>query len=124
MNYAKSIASLFNGGMVYGLRGELASGKTTFIKGLLMGLEFDEMVNSPTFTLINEYRAIHKVIHIDCYRENNINRWIDLGIFEYFSSNSLVLIEWPEIIKKILPNNIKYIDFEVLDRNSREITIC
>ena len=124
MNYAKSIASLFNGGMVYGLRGELASGKTTFIKGLLMGLEFDEMVNSPTFTLINEYRAIHKVIHIDCYRENNINRWIDLGILEYFSSNSLVLIEWPEIIKKILPNNIKYIDFEVLDRNSREITIC
>ena len=123
INYAQSIADLFNPGDIYGLKGQMASGKTTFIKGLLMGMGYKQMVNSPTFTLINEYDSIHKVIHIDCYRENDINRWIDLGIFEYFSSESIVLIEWPEIINNILPETIKYIDFKVLKNNNREIKL-
>jgi len=123
ISYAKSIASSFRPGDIYGLNGQMASGKTTFIKGLLMGMEYDDMVNSPTFTLINEYHAIHKVIHIDCYREDDINRWLDLGIFEYFSSDAIVLIEWPEIISDILPETIKYINFEVLENNKRKIKI-
>ena len=123
MNYAKSIVSSFYPGDIYGLKGQMASGKTTFIKGLLMGMKYDNMVNSPTFTLINEYDAIYKVIHIDCYRENDINRWVDLGIFEYFSSEAIVLIEWPEIINNILPETIKYIDFEVLKNNKRKIRL-
>ena len=124
MNYAKSIAPSIHPGDIYGLKGQMASGKTTFIKGLLIGMKYNDMVNSPTFTLINEYDASHKVIHIDCYRENNINRWLDLGIFEYFSSDSIILIEWPEIINEILPKNIKYINFEVIDNNKRKITLC
>ena len=88
-----------------------------------MGMGYKNMVNSPTFTLINEYDAICKVIHIDCYRENNMSRWIDLGIFEYFSSEAIVLIEWPEIINNILPETIKYIHFEVLENNKREIRL-
>ena len=67
ISYAESIASSFCPGDIYGLKGQMASGKTTFIKGLLMGMGYNDMVNSPTFTLINEYDAIHKVIHIDCY---------------------------------------------------------
>ena len=94
INYAKSLSSFFELGGIYGLRGELGSGKTTFIKGLLEGLGYKEMVNSPTFTLINEYDADYKVIHIDCYRENDIDRWVDLGILEYFSSNYIVIIEF------------------------------
>ena len=123
ISYARSIASSFRPGDIYGLNGQMASGKTTFIKGLLMGMEYNDMVNSPTFTLINEYHAIHKVIHIDCYREDDINRWLDLGIFEYFSSDAIVLIEWPEIISDILPETIKYINFEVLENNKRKIKI-
>ena len=123
ISYAKSIASSFRPGDIYGLNGQMASGKTTFIKGLLMGMEYNDMVNSPTFTLINEYHAIHKVIHIDCYREDDINRWLDLGIFEYFSSDAIVLIEWPEIISDILPETTKYINFEVLENNKRKIKI-
>ena len=123
ISYAKSIASSFRPGDIYGLNGQMASGKTTFIKGLLMGMEYNDMVNSPTFTLINEYHAIHKVIHIDCYREDNIDRWLDLGIFEYFSSDAIVLIEWPEIISDILPESTKYINFEVLENNKRKIKI-
>ena len=123
MDYASSVSSYFNSDSVYGLRGEIASGKTTFVKGLLASMEYKEMVNSPTFTLINEYDAAQKVIHIDCYRESDINRWIDIGIIEYFNSNSIVLIEWPEIIQEILPKDINYIDFKNLGNNKRKITL-
>ena len=109
-------------GDVIGLTGDLASGKTTFIKGLLSGLKFEGMVNSPTFTLINEYNASPKIIHIDCYREHDLKRWVQLGIFEYFSSNDIVLIEWPDIIKSILPDCIEYIKFRNIDKNKRRIT--
>ena len=118
---AKSLSSKFEPGGIYGFIGDLASGKTTFIKGLLSGLDFNGMVNSPTFTLINEYDAKHKVIHIDCYRENNISRWIQLGLHDYFHPNNIVLIEWPEIIQSILPQNMQYIKFENIDTDKRRI---
>ena len=121
-SYAKSLASVFNPRCIYGFKGELASGKTTFIKGILSGLGFKGMVNSPTFTLINEYDAKEKVIHIDCYREKSIDRWIELGIIEYFNSNSIILIEWPEVINTILPRDVVYINFENIDINKRRIT--
>ena len=121
--YAESMSDFFRPGNVYGLKGDLASGKTTFIKGVLLGLNYKKIVNSPTFTLINEYDADYKVIHIDCYRENDIDRWIDLGILEYFSSNYIVIIEWPEIIQSLLPRDISYINFSTVDSNKRRITI-
>ena len=76
---------------------------------------------SPTFTLINEYQANDNVIHIDCYREKSIDRWIQLGIIEYFNSNSIILIEWPEVIETILPKDVVYINFENMDINKRRI---
>ena len=122
MLLAKSLSTKFLPGGIYGFTGDLASGKTTFIKGLLSGLKFEGMVNSPTFTLINEYNASPKIIHIDCYREHDLKRWVQLGIFEYFSSNDIVLIEWPDIIKSILPDCIEYIEFRNIDKNKRRIT--
>ena len=121
-SYAKSLASAFNPGSIYGFEGELASGKTTFIKGVLSGLDFKGMVNSPTFTLINEYEAKEKVVHIDCYRERSISRWIQLGIIEYFNSNSIILIEWPKVINAILPKDVVYINFKNININTRRIT--
>ena len=118
---AKSLSSKFEPGGVYGFIGDLTTKKTTFIKGLLSGLDFNGMVNSPTFTLINEYDAKYKVIHIDCYRENNISRWIQLGLYDYFQPNNIVLIEWPEVIESILPQNIQYIKFENIDADKRRI---
>ena len=120
-SYAKSLASAFNPGSIYGFEGEIASGKTTFIKGILSGLDFKGMVNSPTFTLINEYEAKEKVVHIDCYRERNISRWIQLGIIEYFNSNSIILVEWPKVINAILPKDVVYINFENININTRRI---
>ena len=110
-------------GNIYCLNGEIGSGKTTFMKGVLKGFNYKGIVTSPTFTLINEYDSSPSVIHIDCYREDNIDRWISLGILEYFQSDKIIFIEWPNIIKKILPDNIFNIDFNVVEENKREIII-
>ncbi len=123
IQFGEVSAHLFHPGEVYGFVGEMASGKTTFIKGLLKGMGFESMVNSPTFTLINEYDAKHKVVHIDCYRESDVNRWINLGIAEYFNSGSVILIEWPEIIRDILPKQTKYVEFNTLHNDEREIVL-
>ena len=103
------------------LNGELASGKTTFMKGVLDGLNYDGNVTSPTFTLVNEYNSTPKIIHIDCYRETNLNRWINLGINEYFDSKSIIFIEWAELIQPILPEKHFEIKFSHIELNKRKI---
>jgi len=114
-------ASCLEIGDVFSLNGELAAGKTTFMKGVLQGLGYKSQVTSPTFTLVNEYDSKPKVIHIDCYREHNLNRWIGLGIHEYLESESIVFIEWAELIKPLLPENIIELTFAHSGENKREI---
>ena len=99
----KSLAKFIEAGDIIALEGDLAAGKTTFVKGILAGLNYKYEVTSPTFTLINEYEANHRVIHIDCYREDDLERWINLGIQDYFYSDDVKIIEWPEIISTIIP---------------------
>ena len=103
------------------LYGELGSGKTTFVKGILKGLKYKYNVTSPTFSLINEYSAFHEVIHIDCYREKNLERWINLGINDYLNSSSIIIIEWPEILEEIIDQKTIKIKMDHLDENKREI---
>ena len=116
-----TIANKINPGDVISLEGDLGSGKTTFVKGLLRGLNYQHDVTSPTFTLINEYDADLKVIHIDFYRENHIQRWNEIGINEYLYSNNLVVIEWGNMINDILPNNVIPIYFKHIELNKRKI---
>ena len=101
----ESLSEFIEAGDIITLDGDLAAGKTTFVKGILLGLNFENEVTSPTFTLINEYEARHRVIHLDCYRENNLQRWINLGIQDYFYSDDVKLIEWPEIISRLIPKD-------------------
>ena len=110
-----------SGGDVITLNGNLGSGKTTFVKGVLKGLNYRAEVTSPTYTLINEYNADFNVIHIDCYREKNINRWLNIGLIDYFEGNNILFIEWPEIIESILPKEKNNIFFEIVDFNERVI---
>ena len=101
----ESLSEFIEAGDIITLDGDLAAGKTTFVKGILLGLNFENEVTSPTFTLINEYEARHRVIHMDCYRENNLQRWINLGIQDYFYSADVKLIEWSEIISMLIPKD-------------------
>ena len=104
------------------LYGHLGSGKTTFVKGILKGYNFNDEVTSPTFSLINEYESDRKVIHIDCYRETNIKRWINIGIEDYFNDSNIVIIEWPEILEDIIPDYAIKVKLKHVDDNTREIS--
>ena len=119
----KSFSKFIELGDIISLDGSLAAGKTTFVKGILSGLNFENEVTSPTFTLINEYEAMHRVIHMDCYRENNLQRWINLGIQDYFYSDDVKIIEWPEIISKLIPKDSISIMFTSVSEFEREIFI-
>ena len=110
-------------GDIIAIEGEIGAGKTTFIKGVLKGLGYKGNVNSPTYTLINEYQADSKIIHIDCYREKNINRWIDIGFIDYLNDNNIIIIEWPEYIRKILPSDTIDIYIKHIEESIREIKI-
>ena len=119
----ENFANFIEEGDVFAFIGELASGKTTFIKGILKGLNFDKSVTSPTFTLVNEYDAKYPIIHIDCYREEDMERWIKLGINYYLNEDNIVFIEWADKMQSLLPKNTYNIDFKHKSLISREIIL-
>ena len=123
ISLGKSLSEFIEAGDIITLEGDLAAGKTTFVKGILMGLNFNDMVTSPTFTLINEYEADQRVIHMDCYRESNLQRWINLGIQDYFYSHDIKIIEWPEIISVLIPEGHISITLTSVSEFERKIYI-
>ena len=121
MELGEKISSQIKPGDIISLEGELGAGKTTFVKGILKGLNYKYDVTSPTFTLINEYDADIKVIHIDFYRETNSKRWEVIGLDEYLYSNNIVILEWGNIVKDILPDDMITITFDHIEINKRKI---
>ena len=107
---AAFVATIPNGAVV-ALHGPLGAGKTTFVQGMARGLGLDDQVTSPTFALIQEYGRPPKLIHIDCFRESNLQRWQSLGLQEYFDLDAITVIEWAEIITPLLPPGTVNIHF-------------
>lgn len=102
----------------------MGAGKTTFIKSLCaaMGTDPDE-VNSPTFSIINEYPSAEGTIfHFDFYRVKTPQEALDFGLYDYLDSGSWCLMEWPELVADLLPDNCQTIKIEVIDKNTRRIT--
>ena len=120
----KEVADSFFLGDVVCLDGDLGSGKTTFMKGVMEKYGYTKTVNSPTFTIINIYDSIPMVVHVDGYREDVARNWINIGINEYlYSEDVITFIEWPNRIVDLLPGNEKYIRFKHLSENKREILV-
>ncbi len=94
-----------NNNKVFCIYGEMGTGKTTLIKKTCELLNVKENVTSPTFTIINEYLSAEygKIYHFDFYRINNIKEIYDIGVEEYFDDDCIIFIEWPGIVKSILP---------------------
>ena len=90
---------------IVALYGGMGSGKTTFVKGICAGLESADHVSSPTFTLINEYKGKCPIYHFDFYRIDRFEEVLELGCDEYFYSDGICLIEWPEKIPELLPED-------------------
>ncbi|HOW12925.1 MAG TPA: tRNA (adenosine(37)-N6)-threonylcarbamoyltransferase complex ATPase subunit type 1 TsaE [Candidatus Pacearchaeota archaeon] len=115
--------------IIISLEGDLGAGKTTFVQGFAKKLKIKEKVLSPTFLIIkkfklNKIKNFSNLYHIDCYRIKNFKEIIDLD-FEKIISNpsNIVIIEWAERIKEILPENIIKLNFFYIDENKRKIII-
>lgn len=118
--------------LVVSLSGELGTGKTTFVQGLARLLGVKTKIKSPTFALIKKYklspdsklRPKRYLYHIDCYRLKNHRDLLVLGIRDILKDkDNVLLIEWPERIKKILPKKHTKIRFEHIDKTTRKISI-
>lgn len=106
---------------VIGLNGELGSGKTRFVQGFARGLGIRRRLTSPTFVLMKKYRNLY---HIDCYRLNKPKDLLDLDFKEIIDSpQNIVLIEWAERVRSILPRDVIWIKFEIINQNERKIKI-
>ena len=105
--------------------GEMGAGKTTLIKEICKLLGVSDITSSPSFSLINEYltKEDNSIFHFDFYRINHIEEAYDIGYEDYFYSNSLCLIEWPEKIESLLPENHTRLNIKILDNNKRVIEI-
>ena len=110
---------------VFAFNGKMGAGKTTFIKAICETMGVKETVNSPTFSIVNEYEAADGriIYHFDCYRINKIQEALDLGAEEYLYSGNLCFIEWSENIAPILPDSLVNVDIEEMENGIRKINI-
>ena len=107
--------------MVICLNGELGSGKTIFTKGIADAIGIKDTITSPTFTIIKEYDGELPLYHMDVYRLNGETDGV--GIEEYFTKGGVVIIEWADTIKDILPSERLDIKFKILDENKRVLIL-
>lgn len=120
---AKVFLSKIENSTILAFYGSMGAGKTTFITALCKALGVKDVVNSPTFTIVNEYRdgAGKAVYHFDFYRINKLSEAMDIGLYEYLDSGSLCLIEWPEMIEEFLPEETLKINILVDDSETRSL---
>jgi len=113
--------------LIFACKGDLGSGKTTFIQGLAGGLGIKEKITSPTFVLLKKFSFFLKqkqyfFYHIDCYRLSSKQLSSALDLKELFKSRkTIIIIEWAEKLKKILPQDAIWINFKYLDKDERKI---
>lgn len=110
---------------VFAFNGQMGAGKTTFIKALCEALGVSEVVTSPTFSIVNEYRSDETgelIYHFDFYRIKKIDEAYDMGCEDYFYSGAVCLIEWPELVEDLLPGNTVWVDIRVNDDDTRTIS--
>lgn len=105
--------------------GDMGAGKTTLIKVICEQLGVIDSMSSPTFSIVNEYRDgdDYPIYHFDFYRVEKLQEAIDIGVDEYFYSGDVCLIEWPEMINELIPDERLEISIKLAVNNGREITI-
>lgn len=121
---ARKLLDSFPGQRVFAFYGKMGAGKTTFIQSVCKVLDTPDNVTSPTFAIINEYKSktVGNIYHFDFYRIKDIEEAFDLGYEDYFYSGNYCLIEWPEKIEPLLPQEYVEVNIEVLKNGSRHIS--
>ena len=105
--------------------GALGAGKTTFIKALCQQLGVEDMVNSPTFAIVNEYRDAEgqPLYHMDCYRLRSLAEALDSGLHDLILSGHRCLIEWPQLLEPLLPDNTLRLKIDTLPNGTRTLSV-
>lgn len=112
-------------GRVVAFYAKMGVGKTTFIKELCHALQVVDTINSPTFAIVNEYNTVTNdtLYHFDFYRIKDIHEAVDFGAEEYFYSGNICLIEWPELVEPLLPDDCLIVEIKLLANDERELMI-
>ena len=118
---AKTFLATKGDATIVAFYGSMGAGKTTFIKALCDELGVTDVVNSPTFAIVNEYTAAggDPVYHFDFYRIKSLAEAYDFGYRDYFDSGHLCLIEWPERVEELLPDDTLRVRIDTLSETSR-----
>ena len=121
---AKEFIKGMGDGKVFAFYGKMGAGKTTFIKALCEVLGVKDVITSPTFAIINEYTDGNNnpIYHFDFYRIKTLEEVYDMGYEDYFYSGNLCLLEWPELVEDVLPENVIKVTIEEQPDGSRLLT--
>lgn len=120
---ANAFLKATEGKTIFAFYGAMGAGKTSFIKAICEELGVEDVINSPTFAIVNEY-GIPKggcIYHFDFYRINKLEEAYDMGYEEYFDSGEYCFIEWPELIESLLPEDCTKVYIQELPDGKREI---
>ena len=124
MDFAYELAKKIKAPKIIVLSGDLGAGKTTFTKGFAKGLGINEIITSPTFTLLNEYEGKEKMYHFDMYRLSSKEEAYELGFEYYFNKkDGIVLFEWAENVKGLFTPPYLKVLIEKIDENKRKFTL-
>lgn len=123
---AKQFINSMGESTVFALYGKMGAGKTTFVKAVCEELGVTDVINSPTFAIVNEYRSDttgELIYHFDFYRIKKLDEVYDMGYEDYFYSGALCFIEWPELVEELLPGDVVNVTIEELQDGSRKLTL-
>jgi tRNA threonylcarbamoyladenosine biosynthesis protein TsaE len=119
-----ALAALLPSGVVVALRGDLAAGKTCFVRGMASRFAAGEIVSSPTFTIVNQYGTRPRLYHVDLYRLGGIDDLADIGYEDLFEPDGVCVIEWAERAESCLPARRVEVLFEHVDESVRRLTFA
>ena len=122
---AKQFVQAMGDNTVFAFYGKMGAGKTTFIKAVCEELGVTDVITSPTFAIINEYRsdiADELIYHFDFYRIKKLSEVYDMGYEDYFFRGAVCFIEWPELIEELLPGDVVKVNIEEEADGSRKVS--
>ena len=111
---------------IFAFYGNMGAGKTTFIKAICEELGVEDVITSPTFAIVNEYRSETSgelIYHFDCYRLENEAEAEEIGVEDYFYSGALCFIEWPELVEEVLPGDAVKVTIEEVEDGTRSVRL-
>lgn len=123
---ARQFVQAMGDNTVFAFYGKMGAGKTTFIKAICEELGVSDVITSPTFAIVNEYRSDkggELIYHFDFYRIKRLEEVYDMGYEDYFYSGALCFIEWPELVEELLPGDAVKVSIEEVEEGTRKVSL-